>query len=266
MDLIDQILEYFIKRTIETNHPWQYNWRISISSNGTLYFDSNVQSFIKKWFNHLSFSISIDGNKELHDSCRVFPDGKGSYDIAIAGVEHFTNELHGTMGSKMTIAPDNIMHLYTAVQNLIQIGYIDINLNCVFEKGWTKNHATILYNQLTQLADYILENNLENQVDISMFDEHMFHPKEETDIQNWCGGNGAMIAVDWKGDIYPCIRYMESSLGNEIEPIIIGNVYDGLLPTIKCQKCVKALKAINRINQSTQECITCPIAEGCAWC
>ena len=69
VELIDQIMEYFIKRTIEEDHPWQYNWRMSISSNGTLYFEPKVQNFIKKWFNYLSFNISIDGNKELHDSC-----------------------------------------------------------------------------------------------------------------------------------------------------------------------------------------------------
>ena len=38
VELIDQILEYFQKAIIEANHPWQYHWRISISSNGTLYF------------------------------------------------------------------------------------------------------------------------------------------------------------------------------------------------------------------------------------
>lgn len=73
-------MDYFVKRMIETDHPWQYNWRISISSNGVLYFNPEVQKFINKWMNHLSFNISIDGNKKLHDSCRVFPDGSGSYD------------------------------------------------------------------------------------------------------------------------------------------------------------------------------------------
>jgi hypothetical protein len=35
-------MDYFVKRMIETNHPWQYHWRISISSNGTLYFNPEV--------------------------------------------------------------------------------------------------------------------------------------------------------------------------------------------------------------------------------
>ena len=266
VDLIDQIMEYFIKRMIETDHPWQYNWRMSISSNGVLYFDPKVQAFLKKWIKHLSFNISIDGNKQLHDACRVFPDGSGSYDKAMAGVRHYIDELGGFMGSKMTLAPANVAYTFDAVKGLIDQGYTEINLNCVFEKGWEEKDATILYDQLIKLSNYLFENNLEDKIYISMFEDYLGHPKDINDTQNWCGGNGAMISVDWKGDIYPCIRYMESSLGNNIEPIIIGNVNDGIMTNAKCRNCIMTLKGVNRINQSTEECINCPIAEGCAWC
>lgn len=264
--LMMDIMDYFVQRMIEVNHPWQYNWVISIASNGTLYFEPEVQAFINKYKEHLAFSVSIDGNKELHDTCRVFPDGTGSYDLAIEAVHHYVNVLHGLMGSKMTLAPNNIMHTFAAIKGLIEEGYNDIYLNCVFEQGWEEKHATILYNQLKQLANYILENNLENDLYISIFEEYMFRPKDINDIQNWCGGNGAMISIDWKGDIYPCIRYMESSLGNQVEPIIIGNVNDGIMTSAKCKTCINKLRTVNRITQSTQECIECPIAEGCAWC
>ena len=266
VELMDQIMEYFLKRMIETDHPWQYNWRISISSNGTLYFDPKVQAFIKKWIEHLFLNISIDGNKQLHDACRIFPDGTGSYDKAIAAVRHYVDILGGRMGSKMTLSPNNVIYTFDAVKGLIEQGYKEINLNCVFEKGWTEEHATILYEQLKELSNYILNNNLEDELYISMYGENLFHPKDKNDTQNWCGGNGAMISVDWKGDIYPCIRYMESSLGNNIEPIIIGNVNDGIMTNAKCRNCIMTLKGVNRINQSTEECINCPIAEGCAWC
>ena len=266
VDLMDQIMDYFIKHMIETDHPWQYNWRISISSNGTLYFDPKVQNFIKKYMDHLSFNISIDGNKQLHDSCRLFPDGTGSYDKAIAGVRHYIDVLGGRMGSKMTLAPANIAYTFEAVKGLIDQGYKEINLNCVFEKGWEEKDATTFYYQLKQLSDYILENDLEDDLYISMYEENFFKPKDKEDTQNWCGGNGSMISVDWKGDIYPCIRYMESSLGNQVEPIIIGNVNDGIMTNAKCRNCINTLKAVNRINQSTEECLNCPIAEGCAWC
>ena len=266
VDLIDKILDYFQQQTIKKNHIWQYNWRASISSNGTLYFEPAVQKFFDKWMDRVSFNISIDGNKQLHDSCRIFPDGSGSYDIAIKAVRHYVDVRHGIMGSKMTLAPQNIQYTFEAIKNFIDQKYTNIHLNCIYEKGWTYEHASILYYQLKQLTNYIIDNDLEKQIYISMYDEKFFKPKSITDIENWCGGNGQMIAVDWKGDIYPCIRYMESSLGKDIKPIIIGNVKTGIVTDQKCKDCVKLLKSINRITQSTEECIYCPIADGCSWC
>ena len=54
-----------------------------------MYFKPEVQDFIKKYKDHLSLSITVDGHKELHDSCRIFADGTGSYDLAIAAVHHY---------------------------------------------------------------------------------------------------------------------------------------------------------------------------------
>lgn len=266
VELIDQIVDYFVSQAILRNHPWQYNYRISISSNGTLYFRPEVQNFIKKYQAVLSLGITVDGHKELHDACRVFPDGKGSYDIAIAAVHHYAEVYHGGMSSKVTLAPANIQHTYEALKHLIEEGYTSIHCNCVFEKGWTLEHATCLYYELKKIADYILDNNLADTHTISMFSPNGFHPMPIEENTNWCGGNGQMIAVDYKGDIYPCVRYMESSLGNEVPPIIIGNVKTGIMQDAKCINCIKALQAVDRLSQSTEECINCSIAQGCSWC
>ena len=265
IDLIDQITNYFISEMLHLQHPWATRYMISICSNGLLYFDERVQRYMQKHRNHLSFSITIDGNKELHDSCRLQPNGKGSYDIAMAAVKDWMSKGY-YMGSKITVAPGNVMHVFEAVKDIIENDYDDININCVFEEGWNAEHALILYNQLKLLADYMLENNLVETHRVAMFDEDLFKPMSPEDDQNYCGGNGAMIAVDWKGDIYPCLRYMESSLGDSQPPLIIGNVYDGIM-TKQCEKdCVHCLRSITRSSQSTEECFNCPLATGCAWC
>lgn len=267
IDLIDQISDYFVKKAIEVNHPWAVNHRFSICSNGLLYFDPKVQAYIKKHLRNLSFSISIDGNKELHDSCRIQPDGSGSYDIAMAGVRHYIDVLGGDMGSKMTLAPQNIMHTFEAVKSLIENGYDDINLNCVYEEGWTEEHATILYNELKRVADYIIDNGLFKEVSLSIFSENFFRPKELSDTKTWCGGKGeSMISVDYKGDIFPCIRYMESSLGDDQKPLIVGNVDDGMLTKQEWCDTHCILTQTTRLSESTDECINCPIAEGCSDC
>ena len=67
IELIDQICTYIMDKLIELDHPWAMKTMFSICSNGVLYRDEKVQAFLRKWANRLSFSVTIDGNKELHD-------------------------------------------------------------------------------------------------------------------------------------------------------------------------------------------------------
>lgn len=266
VELIDQIVDYFRMRTIELMHPWATNYCISICSNGVNYFDEKVQRFLYKNKDHMSFSITIDGNKELHDSCRVFSNGSGSYDLAVAGANDWMSRGY-YMGSKITIAPENLIYLYDAITHMVSLGYTEINANCVYEKGWVQEHAVEFYKQLKRIADNFLDNDLVEDIYCSLFEEIFFKPKDENDIQNWCGGVGSyMLALDYKGDLYPCLRYMESSLGDSRKPMIIGNIRDGIASK-QCEKdCLKCLNAITRRSQSTDECFYCPIADGCSWC
>ena len=95
----------------------------SICSNGIDYFNPKFQNLLKKYGNEISFSISIDGTKKLHDACRIFPDGRGSYDIAIQGVKHYMEHYNKNLDSKMTLAPANLKYLYESFYNLVAIGY-----------------------------------------------------------------------------------------------------------------------------------------------
>ena len=266
IDLIQQISDYIVEKMIRENHPWRHKFMFSICSNGVAYMDEKVQAYMKKYRYNISFSISIDGNKPLHDSCRVFPDGSGSYDIAMAGVRHFREHYNGKMGSKMTMAPGNITYVYEAVKNLIENDYDEIFLNCVYEKGWTAEHATILYDQFKKLSDFLIDEGYFENHFLSYFDDNIGKPMSAKDDENWCGGTGSMLSCDYKGDLYPCIRYMESSLGDSVKPLIIGNVNDGIMTTAETKGCVDCLRNISRKSQSTYECFNCPIAQGCSWC
>lgn len=265
VELIDKIIDYFRAKALELDHPWAEKYKCSISSNGVLYFDPKVQKFLNKHKEHLSFSISIDGNKELHDSCRVFPDGRPSYDIAIAGAMDWIDR-GNYMGSKITVAPANVSHIYEASKHMIELGYYDININCVFEDGWTIDHAKILYQQLKKFADYLLSLDDTTEYYYAFFKEDSYKPIPESENNNWCGGDGSMLAVDPDGVLYPCIRYMESSLGENQTPIIIGNVDNGIAATQEIKDCIHCMQCITRRSQSTDECFYCKIGQGCSWC
>lgn len=266
VELIEQICDYFFEKVTEMQHPWAANYMISICSNGVAYFEPNVQRFLNKYRNRISFSVTIDGNKELHDSCRVFLDGvTGSYDIAVSAAQDWMNKGY-YMGSKITIAPGNLSYLYDAILHMIELGYNEINANVVYEKGWEQHHAIEYYKQLKRIADYFVDNDFVEDIFLALFEDKFFQPIEDTDNENWCGGTGFMLSCDPDGYLYPCIRYMESSLGTEIEPMRIGNVDDGLSSTPAESQCIECLQCITRRSQSTDECFYCPIGKGCSWC
>lgn len=265
VELIEQICDYFTEKAISMQHPWALLHKFSISSNGVLYFDEKVQKFLNKYKNWLSLSISIDGNKELHDSCRVFPDGKPSYDIAVAAAKDWIAK-GNYMGSKITLAPGNIIHAYEAITHMVDLGYKDILANTVFEEGWDIEHAKIFYAELKRIADYWVDNDIVDTHYLSLFEERYFEPEGFEENQNYCGGTGDMLALDPNGYIYPCLRYMKSSLGTDQKPIVIGHVDTGIAITKEEKDWVKCLECITRRSQSTDDCFDCPISKGCAWC
>lgn len=264
VDLIDKIIDYFIEKCIILHHPWIDRFRVSICSNGVLYFTPKVQEFIKKHQTHLSFTISIDGNKTLHDACRVFPDGTGSYDLAIKAAKHYRKYYDAILSSKMTLSPDNINFVFPALVNLWENDYNFIYCNCIYEKGWTIEHAKILYYELKKVADYLLNNNLERIKGTSILNLDLSQQKNISD-KNFCGGDGNMLAVDYKGDLYPCLRYMESSIGQNQSPYIIGNVNNGIGYNQQTKDMIAGLDVTYK-SQSPQECIDCPVSSECGWC
>ena len=264
VDLIDKIIDYFIEKCIILHHPWIDRFRVSICSNGVLYFTPKVQEFIKKHQTHLSFTISIDGNKTLHDACRVFPDGTGSYDLAIKAAKHYRKYYDAILSSKMTLSPDNINFVFPALVNLWENDYNFIYCNCIYEKGWTIEHAKILYYELKKVADYLLNNHLERIKGTSILNLDLSQQKNISD-KNFCGGDGNMLAVDYKGDLYPCLRYMESSIGQSQLPYIIGNVNDGIGYNQQTKDMIAGLDVTYK-SQSPQECLDCPVSSECGWC
>ena len=267
VDLIDQIANYSLELMINQNHEWLKHFRLSFSSNGFLYDTEKVQNFFKKYDSFISMSMSIDGNKELHDKCRLDLEGKGTYDRVLNNVLSFKNKYGQPPDVKMTLAPENIQYTFAALKNLIEIGYTKIPFNCIFEKGWEIEHAQILYEELKKVADYLIENDFYNKINIRMFQEDGFQPIPEENDQNWCGGTDTQsISIDCDGNLFPCVRYMISSLNNRQRQLNLGNIEHGYLQTEEEKENYNLITDITRRSQSTDECFYCPIGQGCAWC
>lgn len=265
IELIDYMVEYFRKRSIELNLPFKDNYLINIGTNGVLYFDEKVQDFLNRNQSNINLNITIDGNKELHDKCRLFHDGRGSYDIVEKAVLDWNNK-HVSNTTKITVAPENVEYLFEAVKHSYSLGVTFAYANCCYEEGWKVEHAQILYKELKKLADYLIDNDLYANNWCSFFDD--FLGGQLVDTKNYCGGNGSMLAIGTDGKCYSCTRFMQYCLNNQNEKTI-GDIWNGIdSEKDNCWLC--ELKKIDMVTQcqfeDNKKCLDCPISIGCGLC
>lgn len=272
IDLIDKICDYIKTETFRRNHHWFDSYRFSFSTNGINYHTDKVQQFIKKNREHLSIGITIDGTRRKHDLNRIWKtpemergimpkpeEERGSDDDVVKNIPLWLGQFPGT-GTKVTISSPDIPYIKESVLHLYSLGIHEVNINCVFEDVWHEGDEELLEEQLTELADEIIDKGFYEDYACSFFSEHLGKPLDcKLQNQNWCGA-GMMLAVDAAGNFYPCTRFAQYSLRNK-KAWIIGNVRDGI-----DKNKLRPFLTLDRCTQSTKECIDCEVAEGCAWC
>lgn len=263
-EVMNFIADYFNEQCLIKKPEWLLSSMFSTTTNGTLYFSKGSQEFINKTKNKLSLGITIDGDKELHDACRVFHDRRGSYDVVVEGIKHW-NQISATVPStKVTIAPGNVDKLFKAFKHLWEdVGIQVLNSNCVFEEGWTLEHAKELYKQLKDVADYLLEDERYARYYTSFFEERCGDKMDEDALsRNYCGGNGAMLAIGVDGKLYTCMRFAQYALGENVEHSI-GDLDNGIQLD---DPWLINLKNVTMRSQSPQECLDCEVSLGCGIC
>ncbi|WP_312812008.1 radical SAM peptide maturase, CXXX-repeat target family [Sedimentibacter sp.] len=259
IDLIDKICDYIKIETYKRGHKWFDSYRFSFSTNGLTYDTPAVQKYIEKNKRHVSIGISVDGNKIKHDAQRVYADGSGSFDNVARVVPLWTKQFPDAM-TKATFAHDDLIHIKDSVIALWNMGIKTVAANVVFEDVWEEGDDEIYEDQLIQLADYILENKLWNECSVRFFDPNSGFPMLKEDLdKNYCG-SGNMISIDYKGDIYPCIRFTSFTLNNS-EGYKIGDIYTGINENL-----VRPFKNLITVNQSEDACIECEVGSSCPWC
>lgn len=272
IDLIDKICDYLKVEMFRRNHHWFNSYRFSFSTNGINYATDKVQHFIKKNHEHLSIGITIDGTKRKHDLNRIWKtaemeqgimpkpeEEQGSYDDVVKNIPLWLEQFPGA-GTKVTISSADIPYIKESVLHLYSLGIHEVNINCVFEDVWKDGDDKLFDQQLTELADAIIDCGYYTDYACSFFTEHMGKPMDcQSENQNWCGA-GRMLAVDAEGNFYPCTRFAQYSLRSK-KAWIIGNVRDGI-----DKNKLRPFLTLDRCTQSTKECIDCEVASGCAWC
>lgn len=260
---ISAICDYFVECCLNNFPELLKFWRISMISNGTYYFNPEVQNFIQKYNKFLSFGITIDGPQELHDKCRIYPNGQGNFKDAYMAFSHYKKYFNNQIGVKVTLVPENINNLSEITDFFLRENIFDIPINCAFEPNWSPKQAANLYNQLKKIADKSL--NSDYFIDFSIFDENRYSPEKKSLF--WCGSSKYMLNIAPDGKCYTCLRFTPISLGNDQPALCIGDIYEGIYNNPETLKVKKQLEQISQgIVTENNDCLICNIKSGCAHC
>lgn len=258
--LIDKICDYIKIEMFRLNHPWFNSYCFNFSTNGINYHTKEVQDYIAKNKEHLSIGITIDGTEVKHNLNRIYKStSKGSYADVVKNIPLWISQFPAA-STKVTISSNDLPYIKESVLHLYSLGIKEVNINCVFENVWKDGDDILFENQLIELADEIIEKQLYKDHFCSFFVISMGKPLDrKTENKNWCGA-GVMLSVDANGFFYPCTRFAQYSLRSK-KARIIGNIYDGI-----DHNKLRPFLTLDRSTQSTEECLSCEVASGCAWC
>lgn len=210
INLIKEVVDYCNEKKINKQ------FKFSMTSNGTL-LNKEIEEFIIK--HKITLQISIDGDRDTHDSNRYFSGKIGSFDTVLEKTKFLREK--GLLNARGTITTKELDLVYT-YDFLNSIGFNRVALSPAFNLLTDK--------EFDQMADAHIKlySNFEKRIKEKRFDEvknnvmvmeilryiHNFGIRTKS-----CGAGRNMYAIDINGDIYPCQRFV----GNK--KAILGNVF-----------------------------------------
>lgn len=253
MDIVEEICDYFFEKCQQYNLSEIHDKaQIILQSNGTTYFNDDVQSFFNKYGSRIIYPITIDGCEECHNLNRCYKNGLPTFDDVDRAVKAYIND-YEIPNTKLTFNSKTFKYIKSSCEYLYSLGYKTIRMNTDITKKLTVEETNSYYNALVELADWIINNQIE-------FLPSCFSTKYTSDkVIGMCGMMGNQIAIDYYGNLFNCYRMAESSMGNLARPI--GNI---ISKKIDFDFVNEFLISIN--SRSNSKCIGCPIKYGCEEC
>lgn len=226
----------------------------SIQTNLTLMDEAYLEFFSRTNF---SISFSLDGNKELNDSQRVYRNGKGSYEDVIKKVEMF-KERDIPLRAIIVINRQNVNRLEDIYSFFRDYG-INFKIHPLVKAGRALENSSLEISPqeygkfMIKLFDiWFNDVNNTNRIKIEPFFQYvgnlMFQEPGDCATSKNC--QSFLISVAPNGDVYPCWRFdgdtelkygninedsMESILKSDIRKKILTRSPNAIKDCVECE-------------------------------
>ena len=200
-----------------------YSKRIlfGITTNAIL-VNRQVIEFIKE--NEIQFLVSLDGDKKAHDAMRKNLFGKGTYEQTLRGAKLLLLNNPSITRVRATLSSANA-NIYAVAQHLFSIGFRCVSIGFVSDpkafrplpEQWQDIQEG--YKKIMKMV--IDELRINNRfINFLEFTEDVCRIYAGRKLY-YCGTGKWMRAVDPKGNLYPCQRFVG------LEEYRLGNVWEG---------------------------------------
>ena len=209
--------------------------------------------------------MSIDGPQNLHDSTRVYPDGTGSFDRVMAGID-LVKQYRGSAGAICVVSAKNVdspEELY----NFFRDTKIHVKFNPLIKSGRALENMSELGITPRQYGDFlsklwqVYENDSlklgETPIDVDPFLEIIGNLETERPLGcNYSATcRDSFISIGPNGDIYPCGRF------DGIKQFWMGNVQTHTIEEAVESEANQSLRGRNL--ETVSGCKTCDFGKVC---
>lgn len=217
-NVVKKTVEYGVKKSKEKGKVL----RFSLTTNGILLDDEKI-NFLKE--NSVSLILSLDGPPKINNMHRKLKNGYPSFDYIFKKIEKVKNYegyyIRGTFTSKTKSVFENAKFFY-------ENGFNNVSLEpVILEK---ENPLSIkngdlkdLMLEYEKLGEYLFNEKLKgNKYNFYHFNIDLSSGSCLGKMSFGCGAGVEYLAVDTKGDLYPC-HFLK-----EFKEFKIGNIFYGI--------------------------------------
>ena len=176
-----------------------------ITSNGTL-INSEMERFFME--HKIQVKISLDGDKEQNDKNRMNAKGQGSYDEVIDKTKKLRE--NGVLSVRATLMPGD-MNLSKLYEHLFRLNFKGIYIAPAFNEFSGRDYDILTKQSIEWLCQ--MENHIQNgEYEYVLNNLNLINDLCKIDRacvrQAFCEALGDGCAVDIRGNIYPCHRFV----------------------------------------------------------
>ena len=198
--------------------------QLSITTNGTL-LDKDIVDFLHT--NRVAVAVSMDGPSHIHDKNRPDVNGKGSYAEIVSRLEMLLKNSPVPVAARVTLTPDQWHSVVEVFDHLTDLGFHEVGIAPVspvnksllptdLQQADLLQGFAELANRFVTMARKGLVLPFSNVLDLL----GRIHIGQTRTVS--CGAGFGYMAVDAKGEFYPCHRLTGQAAFHA------GNLLDGI--------------------------------------